>query len=98
MRSELFKEKNMETTITYNDARRHVERKIGFFIHLAVYLVVNSGLMLFNLAVVPARLWAVWPLLGWGIGLLFHGLATFLSAPGANWKQRMIENELKKHQ
>ena len=87
----------MENTITYSDAKRHVERKLSFFIHLAVYLVVNSGLMLFNLTVVPAKLWAVWPLLGWGIGLLFHGLATFLSAPGANWKQRMIENELKKH-
>jgi hypothetical protein len=98
MRLELFKEKIMENTVTHTDARRHVERKIGFFIHLAVYLTVNSGLMLFNLLVVPQKLWAFWPLLGWGIGLLFHGAATFLSAPGATWKQRMIENELKKHQ
>jgi hypothetical protein len=88
----------MESTITYNDAKRYVERKIGFFIHLAAYLVVNSGLMLFNFLVVPAKLWAIWPLLGWGIGLLFHGAATFLSTPGASWKQRMIENELKRHQ
>jgi hypothetical protein len=88
----------MESTITYNDAKRHVERKIGFFIHLAAYLVVNSGLMLFNFLVVPTKLWAIWPLLGWGIGLLFHGAATFLSAPGASWKQRMIENKLKRHQ
>lgn len=88
----------MENTITYRDAKRHVERKLGFFIHLAVYLVVNCGLMLFNFLVVPQKLWAFWPLLGWGIGLLFHGLATFLSAPGAAWKQRMIENELNKHQ
>jgi hypothetical protein len=88
----------MESTITYNDAKRHVERKIGFFIHLTAYLVVNGGLMLFNFLVVPAKLWAFWPLLGWGIGLLFHGAATFLSAPGASWKQRMIENELKRRQ
>jgi hypothetical protein len=87
----------MESTITVNDARRYVERKIGFFIHLTAYLVVNSGLTLFNLLVVPEKLWAFWPLLGWGIGLLFHGMATFLSTPGATWKQRMIENELKKH-
>jgi hypothetical protein len=87
----------VESNITVNDARRHVERKIGFFIHLAAYLIVNSGLILFNLLVVPQKLWAFWPLLGWGIGLLFHGTATFLSAPGATWKQRMIEKELKKH-
>lgn len=86
----------MENTPAYRDAKRHVERKLGFFVHLAVYLIVNSGLILFNLLVVPHRIWAFWPLFGWGIGLLFHAVAVFLNAPGAAWKQRMIENELKK--
>jgi hypothetical protein len=49
-----------------------------------------------NLLLVPTKIWVLWPLAGWGIGLLFHGLAVFLRAPGASWKQRMIENELKK--
>ena len=84
----------MEHTPAYRAARRHVARKIGFSIHLAVFLAVN----LLNLLVVPNRIWAVWPLFGWGIGLLFHGLAVFLHAPGAAWKERMIENELKKIQ
>lgn len=87
----------MENTAAYRCARRHVERKIGFFIHLTVYLIVNGGLILFNLSYAQGKLWAVWPLSGWGIGLLFHGLGVFLKAPGAAWKQRMIENELKKH-
>ncbi|HYD61297.1 MAG TPA: 2TM domain-containing protein [Noviherbaspirillum sp.] len=86
----------MEHTPAYRTARRHVERKIGFTIHLAVFLTVNTGLILFNLLVVPNRIWVVWPLFGWGIGLLFHGLAVFLHAPGAAWKERMIQNELKK--
>lgn len=86
----------MEHTPAYRDARRQVERKIGFLIHLTVYLAVNSGLVLFNLLLVPAKIWAFWPLFGWGIGLLFHGLAVFLHAPGAAWKERMIENEMKK--
>jgi hypothetical protein len=90
----------MENTTAYpaySDASRHVERKIGFFIHLVVYLAVNSGLMLFNLLAIPGKLWAFGPLFGWGIGLLFHGLGVFLKSPGATWRQRMIENELKKH-
>jgi len=87
---------NVETT-TYRDARRHVERKIGFYTHLAVYVVVNGGLFLVNFMFSPGKVWAVWPLFGWGIGLLFHGLGVFLHAPGTPWKQRMIENELKKH-
>ncbi|WP_420476536.1 2TM domain-containing protein [Noviherbaspirillum sp. ST9] len=86
----------MERTPAYRDARRHVERKIGFYIHLAVYLAVNTGLVLFNLLAVPAKMWAFWPVMGWGIGLLFHGLAVFLRAPGSAWKERMIENELNK--
>jgi len=88
----------MERSPAYLAARRHVERKIGFQIHLTVYLVVNSGLLLFNFLFVPARIWAFWPLFGWGIGLLFHGLAVFLHAPGSAWKERMIQNELKKLQ
>jgi len=86
----------MVNTAAYEQARRHVARKIGFAIHLGVYLAVNTGLILFNLLVVPAKFWAAWPAFGWGIGLLFHALAVFLHAPGATWKQRMIENELKK--
>lgn len=79
------------------EAERHVNRKIGFFIHLTVYLTVNTGLMLLNLMTVPGKMWAFGPLFGWGIGILFHGLAVFLHAPGAAWKQRMIENDLKRH-
>lgn len=87
----------MENPVNYQDAKRHVERKIGFFIHLAVYALVNTGLIVLNLTLQPHRLWALAPLFGWGIGLLFHGLAVFLHAPGAAWKQRMIERELNKH-
>lgn len=79
----------------YRTARRHVERKLGFFIHFGVFAAVNTGLMLANLLYHPARLWAFWPLLGWGIGLSFHGLAVLLNAPGMNWKQRMIEKEMR---
>lgn len=83
--------------IGYRDAKRHVERRLGFLIHLAVYTAVNAGLVFFNLSQRDAVLWSVWPLAGWGIGLLFHGAAVFLNAPGSTWKQRMIEKELEKH-
>jgi hypothetical protein len=86
----------MENTARYRDAKRHVERKLGFLVHLSVYVLVNTGLILLNLSLQPHRWWALGPLLGWGIGLLFHGLAVVLHAPGAGWKQRMIENQMKK--
>jgi hypothetical protein len=86
----------MENTAAYRTAVRHVKRKTGFYSHLAVYLAVNGGLMLLHLLATPARTWAIGPLFGWGIALLLHGLSVFLNKPGAAWKQRMIENELKK--
>jgi len=85
------------SNFSLHDAQRQVERKIGFFIHLALYLIVNSGLLLFNLFHTPHRLWALGPVLGWGIGLLFHALAVFLNTPGARWKQRMVAREFNKH-
>ena len=84
----------MENTAAYRDARRHVERKIRFCIHFAVFMLVNGGLILLHVLQARGTAWTPWPLFGWGIGLLFHGLHVFLRAPGARWKQRMIENEL----
>ncbi len=75
-------------------ATRHVNRKLGFLMHLAIYVVVNAGLLSFNFLVTPHRPWALAPLLGWGIGLLFHALSVFLNAPGARWKQRLVEKEM----
>jgi uncharacterized membrane protein len=51
--------------------------RAGFYIHLAAYLAVNAALVGVNLLTTPGRLWFLWPLLGWGIGLLAHALAAF---------------------
>jgi hypothetical protein len=52
----------------------------GFYTHLTIYLIVNSSLLALNLlAGGPA--WAVWPLVGWGIGLAAHGIRVFLGTP-----------------
>jgi uncharacterized membrane protein len=47
----------------------------GFLFHLAAYLFVNFLLVAINLLTTPNELWFYWPLLGWGIGILAHGLA-----------------------
>jgi nitrate reductase gamma subunit len=94
------KEHTMQNQLSAQDlqraATRHVERKIGFTLHATIYLLVNIGLLGFNLMATPQVMWSFGPLFGWGIGLLFHGFAVFLRAPGASWKQRMIDHEMKK--
>ena len=49
----------------------------GFCIHLAAYVAVNAALIGINLALTPARLWFVWPLAGWGVGVLAHLTAAY---------------------
>jgi hypothetical protein len=44
----------------------------GFRTHLIVYVAVNVLLIVLNLAGSTDKLWFIWPLLGWGVGLLGH--------------------------
>lgn len=87
----------MENHDAYRRAKRNVERKIGFFIHLFVYVCINAVLISLNLAQHIGVPWSFGPLFGWGIGLFFHGMSVFLRTSGCAWKQRMIEREMARH-
>jgi hypothetical protein len=80
----------------YNEAKQIVEVKISFFTHLIVYILVNLLLVIINISTRPEVLWFKWPMMGWGIGLVIHGLVAFLSPKLSDVKERMIEKELKK--
>lgn len=51
-------------------------RRSRFWPHLRTYLVVNTFLIGLNVLgspiTEPRHFWAIWPLLGWGLGLFFH--------------------------
>ena len=51
----------------------------GFFFHFSSYVLVNLILIAVNLIFTPDKLWFYWPLLGWGIGILAHGLSVNFS-------------------
>jgi hypothetical protein len=82
----------------YERAKKKVEAKIGFYVHLAVYVGVNALLIIINLTSSPQYLWFKWPLFGWGIGVLFHGLSVFIFSGSQikAVKEKMIEEEMKK--
>lgn len=86
----------MDDQSAYENAKTRVETKIGFFIHLAVFIVVNLLLIIINLSTSAGHLWFQWPLIGWGIGLLFHAVGIFFSAGGLRIKERLIEKEMQK--
>jgi hypothetical protein len=72
-------------------ARRRAFMKLGWYTHAAVYLAVN--LMLVALAATSGRQWAVFPVLGWGLGLAIHGLVVFLVTGGAGLQERLVQRE-----
>ena len=72
-------------------ALRRAKAKLGWFVHAAIYALVNLGLIALSLA--NGRSWAIYPLLGWGVGLLAHGLAVWLFAPGNNIMEGMVQRE-----
>lgn len=77
-------------------AEERVDKKIGFFIHLIVYIGVNSLLAFLNLTREHESLWFLWVLGGWGLGLLFHGLVVFVfQGDHASLKERLIQREMK---
>ena len=86
----------MEKEEAYQKAKKRVEAKIGFYIHLAVYVGVNILLIIINLITSSEYLWFKWPLIGWGIGVFFHALGVFVFSGGSAIKEQMIEKEMKK--
>ncbi len=80
----------------YELARKRVEEKKGFFVHLSVYIVVNIILVLIWVFTGPGFPWFAFPLGGWGIGLLFHGLGVFVFDNNTAWERNQIEKEAEK--
>ncbi len=81
-------------------AKKKVKKKKEFYEHLMAYVTVNIGLMILNLLVSPGRWWFFFPMLGWGIGLMFHYVDVF-GIPGfgmldKEWEERETEAELRK--
>jgi len=80
----------------YREARKRVEEKKGFFMHLAVYICVNIFLVIIWAATGDGFPWFVFPLGGWGIGILFHFLGVFVFTRQTGWEKREIEKEVEK--
>lgn len=68
--------------------RKKIELQFGFYVHLAVYIIVNALLIFLDLKK-PGNIWFIYPLLGWGIGIAIHGLSAFILP-------KMIEKEIGK--
>ncbi len=77
--------------------RKRVEERvddmIGFYKHLTVYVIVNLiifTLWLWNHLETPTFPWFIFPMGGWGIGLLFHFLNVFVWNNFDDWREKKV--------
>lgn len=73
-------------------ARQRAGAKLGWYSHAVIYVLVNLGLGALSWS--QGRHWAVYPAIGWGLGLAAHGLLLWgLWLPGGGLYQRLIAHE-----
>jgi hypothetical protein len=88
----------MDEQAIYKEARKRVEEIRGFYLHLVSYLFVNAALVIINLLTSPEYLWFIWPLIGWGIGLIVHAFTVYGGFWGKDWEERKIKEIMEKNQ
>jgi hypothetical protein len=89
---------DLTTDPRYKEARNRARRLRGFYVHALVFVLVNLGFFAVNFLTTPGKWWFGWPTLGWGIGLMAHGLSV-AAVPGlfgADWEERKIREYLEK--
>ena len=80
-------------------ARRRAGAKLGWMIHALVYLAVNGGLALLAfMSASGTRHGAAATALGWGFGLLIHGLVVYAAGPGSRLRESLVQAEVKRLQ
>jgi len=84
--------------IEFLKAKKRVKRVKEFYIHLIVYLCVNSFFIIITLINSSDNYWFLLPLLGWGIGLFADAANTFNFIPFLNkeWENRKIKEYMEK--
>ncbi|MFH1215785.1 MAG: 2TM domain-containing protein [Pseudomonadota bacterium] len=70
----------------------------GFYTHIVAYLAVVGCLFALNFIRSAHHFWAIWPAIGWGIGVAIHGLSVFevFNLFGADWEKRRVDKQLKR--
>jgi len=99
---DLQQETDMDTKTDLSDKEieiiEHVKDIKDFYSHLINYGIVVGAFFILNLITSPNYIWAWWIAIGWGIGVISHGLSVFeiTNFFGADWEKRQIEKRLNK--
>lgn len=74
-------------------ARRRAGAKLGWYLHVTVYVLVNLVVFSMSTYGFGSRPWSIFPLLGWGLGVALHGISVFVLGSGSGLRERLIQKE-----
>ena len=74
-------------------AHKRAGAKLGWFTHATVYVLVNALMFIASSQGMGHRQWSVYPALGWGLGLVLHGLAVFVLGTGSSLREALVRKE-----
>ncbi|RZJ29904.1 MAG: 2TM domain-containing protein [Flavobacterium sp.] len=82
----------------YRRAKMKAQSIRGFYINLALYIIIIPMLVFINLHYTPGYNWFWFSMAGWGIGLIFHAMEAFdlNYFYGRAWEERKIQELLDK--
>lgn len=87
-KKEILAERAREELIRqYNESGRK-----GLVQHVMIYAIVCGSLLVMNLVRSPGELWSIFPIMGWGIGVMSHAIGWLTS------RKNPTEEELAKFQ
>ncbi len=98
--SELKQETDMTTDTELTAEEQQVIEYVrdikGFYTHFIKYVVVIIFLFIINLITNPGYIWVWWVVMGWGIGVVAHGLSVFevFNMFSPKWEKKQIEKRL----
>lgn len=78
----VFHEENLEKWKKLMRSKRKAEARVLFWVHGASYFGVCLFLVALDLISGDLAFWSIWPILGWGIGLLTHGICVWIFTDG----------------
>jgi len=84
----------------YAQAKERLEKLKGFYFHLSIYLLFAPVFIFLNYISNAGFPWAIFPITGWGLGVLGHAAETFNYNPffGKKWEEQKIKKLMDKEE
>ncbi|SDB23032.1 2TM domain-containing protein [Flavobacteriaceae bacterium MAR_2010_188] len=96
----MMRTENIDFSEQYVRARKHVDSLKEFYYSLVSYFVVMPFLIFINYKTFWGFQWFWFPLLGWGIGLIFQAYKIYVNdgVLGKSWEERTIEKYMREEE